>query len=64
VRTGSGVATGTGSEAGTKLRIVDTLLTGAHEPGTTHHALLGAFLDEATLRRVDAELAANRYRRK
>jgi len=61
VRTGSGVATGR-IGAGTKLRIVDTLLTGAHEPGTTHHALLGAFLDEATLRRVDAELAANRYR--
>jgi hypothetical protein len=42
-----------------KLRIVDALLTGAHEPDTSHHALLSAFLDE---RQVDDELAANRYR--
>ena len=45
-----------------KLRIVDALLTGAHEPDTSHHALLGAFLDETMLRQVDDELAANRYR--
>ena len=32
------------------------------EPGTSHHALLGAFLDQTMLRRVDAELAANHYR--
>ena len=61
VRAGIGVATGR-IGAGTKLRIVDALLTGAHEPGTSHHALLGAFLDETMLRRLDAELAANRYR--
>jgi S-adenosylmethionine:tRNA ribosyltransferase-isomerase len=61
VRAGSGVATGR-IGAGTKLRIVDALLTGAHEPGTSHHALLGAFLDETMLRRVDAELAASNYR--
>jgi S-adenosylmethionine:tRNA ribosyltransferase-isomerase len=45
-----------------KLRIVDALLTGAHEPDTSHHALLGAFLDETMLRQVHDELAANRYR--
>ena len=61
LRAGSGVATGR-IGAGTKLRIVDALLTGAHEPGTSHHALLGAFLDEAMLCRLDAELAANHYR--
>jgi S-adenosylmethionine:tRNA ribosyltransferase-isomerase len=61
IRAGNGVATGR-IGAGTKLRIVDALLTGAHEPGTSHHALLGAFLDETTLCRVDAELAANRSR--
>jgi S-adenosylmethionine:tRNA ribosyltransferase-isomerase len=60
-RAGNGVATGRIGPR-TKLRIVDGLLTGAHEPGTSHHALLGAFLDETMLRRVDAELAANRYR--
>jgi S-adenosylmethionine:tRNA ribosyltransferase-isomerase len=58
---GNGMATGR-IVAGTRLRIVDALLTGAHEPGTSHHALLGAFLDQTMLRRVDAELAANHYR--
>jgi S-adenosylmethionine:tRNA ribosyltransferase-isomerase len=61
VRAENGVATGRIS-AGTRLRVVDALLTGAHEPGTSHHALLGAFLDEAMLRRADAELAENQYR--
>jgi S-adenosylmethionine:tRNA ribosyltransferase-isomerase len=61
VRAGNGVATGQ-IGAGTKLWIVDALLTGAHEPGTSHHALMGAFLDERMLRRVDAELAAKCYR--
>jgi S-adenosylmethionine:tRNA ribosyltransferase-isomerase len=61
IRVGNGVATGR-IGAGTRLRVVDALLTGAHEPGTSHHALLGAFLDEATLRRIDAALMANRYR--
>src|SRR5215472_7003271 len=61
VRGGSGVATGR-IGAGTKLQIVDAILTGAHEPGTSHHVLLGAFLDETRLRRIDAELAANHYR--
>ncbi len=58
---GNGVATGR-IGAGRKLRIVDALLTGAHEPGTSHHALLSAFLDEAMLCRLDAEFAANHYR--
>jgi S-adenosylmethionine:tRNA ribosyltransferase-isomerase len=61
LRAGNGIAIGR-IGAGTKLRIVDALLTGAHEPGTNHHALLGAFLDEAILCRLDAELAANHYR--
>jgi S-adenosylmethionine:tRNA ribosyltransferase-isomerase len=61
VGAGNGVATGR-IGSGTKLRIVDALLTGAHEPGTSHHALLDAFLDETMLRRVDAELAASHYR--
>jgi S-adenosylmethionine:tRNA ribosyltransferase-isomerase len=57
LRAGNDVATGR-IGAGTQLRIVDVVLTGAHEPGTSHHALLGAFLDAMTLSRVDAELAA------
>ena len=61
VRGGNGVATGR-IGAGAKLQIVDAILTGTHEPGTSHHALLGAFLDETLLRRIDAELADNHYR--
>jgi S-adenosylmethionine:tRNA ribosyltransferase-isomerase len=61
VQAGNGVAIGR-IGVGTKLQIVDAIITGTHEPGTSHHALLGAFLDEARLRRIDAELAAHRYR--
>ncbi len=61
VRGGNGVATGR-IGAGTQLRIVDAILTGTHEPGTSHHALLGAFLDETLLCRIDAELVDNHYR--
>jgi S-adenosylmethionine:tRNA ribosyltransferase-isomerase len=61
VRAGAGLATqrlGAHSE----LRVVDVLLSGTHEPGTSHHALLRAFVDEADLQRMDAALAAHRYR--
>ena len=58
---GNGLASGP-IGAGTRLRIADALLTGAHEPGTSHHALLRAFLDEEILGRVDAELAGIHYR--
>jgi S-adenosylmethionine:tRNA ribosyltransferase-isomerase len=61
VRAGNGVATGR-IGAGTRLQVVDAILTGTHEPGTSHHAMLGAFLDETTLHRIDAELADNHYR--
>jgi S-adenosylmethionine:tRNA ribosyltransferase-isomerase len=61
VRAGDGLATQRiGAE--TRLRVVDALLTGTHEPGTSHYELLSAFMDDATLRRVDRELAARDYR--
>lgn len=44
------------------LQVVDVLLSGTHEPGTSHHALLRAFIGEDDLRQVDAALAAGRYR--
>ena len=40
----------------TRLRVVDTILSGTHEPGTSHYELLRAFLDDATLERASKEL--------
>ncbi|HEY2967604.1 MAG TPA: S-adenosylmethionine:tRNA ribosyltransferase-isomerase [Casimicrobiaceae bacterium] len=48
--------------AGTRLRVVDAVLSGAHEPGSSHHDLLRAFTDDATLRAANAALDAHRYR--
>ena len=61
IREGSGMATQR-IDAATKLRVVDAILTGPHEPGSSHYELLGAFADERTLRRVDEALEAGAYR--
>jgi len=61
VRAGEGLATQRICDT-SRLRIVDAILTGIHEPGTSHYQLLRAFIDEATLRRVDQELNAHDYR--
>jgi len=45
-----------------RLRIVDAILSGTHEPGTSHYELLRAFASEATLRRMDEQLGAGAYR--
>ena len=47
---------------GTPLRLVDAILSGTHEPGTSHYELLRAFTDEVTLRRAGRELEAHGYR--
>jgi len=47
---------------GTPLRVVDAILSGTHEPGSSHYELLRAFTDEVTLRRADHELEAHGYR--
>ena len=48
--------------ASSKLRIVDAILSGTHERGTSHYELLRAFVDDETLGRIDQELNAGDYR--
>jgi S-adenosylmethionine:tRNA ribosyltransferase-isomerase len=45
-----------------RLRVVDAIISGAHEPGTSHYELLRAFVDDHTLSRIDRELNAHDYR--
>jgi S-adenosylmethionine:tRNA ribosyltransferase-isomerase len=61
VTSGEGLATQRIGPA-THLRVVDSILTGTHEPGTSHYELLRAFTDDATLRRANEELEAHHYR--
>ena len=60
VRAGDRVATGRIGPA-SRLRVVDAILSGTHEPGTSHYELLRAFLDDETLTRTTAELDARGY---
>lgn len=46
----------------TRLRVVDAILSGTHEPGTSHYELLRAFADGPTLIRADRELETRGYR--
>ena len=61
VRAGEGVATGRIAR-GTKLRVVDAILTGVHQPGESHFELLRAFATEAGLARICAAVAEHGYR--
>ena len=61
VRPGPGVATQRIGPA-TRLRIVDAILSGVHEPATSHYQLLRAFADDATLGRAQEEMSAHGYR--
>jgi S-adenosylmethionine:tRNA ribosyltransferase-isomerase len=61
VRAGSGLATQRIGSA-TRLRVVDAILSGTHEPGTSHYELLHAFAEGHTLRRMDQELNMRGYR--
>jgi S-adenosylmethionine:tRNA ribosyltransferase-isomerase len=45
----------------TRLRVVDALLTGLHEPPATHLDMLGALLDRNLLERAYAEVRERRY---
>jgi S-adenosylmethionine:tRNA ribosyltransferase-isomerase len=48
--------------ASTRLRVVDAILSGAHERGTSHYELLRAFVDDETLSHIGRELDAHEYR--
>jgi S-adenosylmethionine:tRNA ribosyltransferase-isomerase len=60
VRPGDGVATNR-LDRHSRLAVVDAILTGTHEPGTSHHDLLAAFVTPQTLARIDEELDAHEY---
>jgi len=61
VRSGAGLATQRIDEA-TLLQVVDAILSGTHEPGTSHYQLLRAFVDDATLCRASEEMDLLGYR--
>jgi S-adenosylmethionine:tRNA ribosyltransferase-isomerase len=46
----------------TRLRVVDAIVSGTHEPGSSHYDLLRAFAGRAVLERVSAALERNAYR--
>ena len=61
VRAGDGITSlRVGSE--TPLRVVDTLLTGVHEPGESHFELLRAFASDAALDRIFKTVVKHGYR--
>jgi len=61
LRSGDGLAKGRIGPA-TRLRVVDAILSGTHEPGTSHYELLRAFLEDSTLERATSELIAHNYK--
>jgi S-adenosylmethionine:tRNA ribosyltransferase-isomerase len=46
----------------TELRAVDAILSGVHEPGTTHYQLLSAFMDQQTLVQMDQIFGQHAFR--
>ena len=61
LRPGPGLATqriGTG----TRLRVVDALVSGAHQPGESHYELLRAFAGDSVLQRMSTTLEQQGYR--
>jgi S-adenosylmethionine:tRNA ribosyltransferase-isomerase len=60
VRAGYGLANQR-IHANTRLQVVDAILSGAHEPGTSHYEMLRAFADDGTLQRASEQLNAHGY---
>jgi S-adenosylmethionine:tRNA ribosyltransferase-isomerase len=61
VREGAGVATQRIGES-TRLQVVDAMLSGVHEPGTSHYQLQRAFAADETLRRAGESMSERGYR--
>ena len=61
VRSGEGMARGR-IERGTRISIVDAILTGVHQPGESHFELLRAFADDGRLARIGSDVREHRYR--
>lgn len=61
LRVGDGMARGRIGPT-TRLRLVDAILSGTHERGTSHYELLRAFLEDSTLERATEELAVHGYK--
>ncbi|HEX5601207.1 MAG TPA: S-adenosylmethionine:tRNA ribosyltransferase-isomerase, partial [Pyrinomonadaceae bacterium] len=61
LHSGDGVAIGKIGPT-TRLRVVDAILSGTHEPGTSHYELLRAFLEDSTLERATSELITHDYK--
>jgi len=61
IQAGEGLATQR-IDSETRLRVVDVILTGAHQPGTSHYELLRAFAEDASLQRATRELDSHAYR--
>jgi S-adenosylmethionine:tRNA ribosyltransferase-isomerase len=61
VRPGPGIARGRlGPDS--RLAVADAIVSGMHEPGTSHYELLKAFVDDSVLRRLTEEAEAAGYR--
>jgi S-adenosylmethionine:tRNA ribosyltransferase-isomerase len=58
---GEGIAT-IRIDASTTLRVIDAVVTGTHQPGSSHHELLRAFASDAVLARAVLELDERNYR--
>jgi len=61
LRAGEGLATQRIGPA-SQLRVVDAILSGTHEPGTSHYELRRACANDTTLQHATQELEALNYR--
>jgi S-adenosylmethionine:tRNA ribosyltransferase-isomerase len=48
-------------DANSRLQVVDAILSGTHEPGTSHYEMLRAFTDDSILRRANEQLDSHSY---